>query len=80
MSKIQCLLNIDTKFDIASFSETYLNEETARLHCIIHFQVIPCFFQNRKDSKHGGIAAFIKSNFKVTVLDTTHTNSFEHLD
>ena len=45
VSEIQCLLKIDTKFDIVSFSQTYFNEETAKLHCIIHFLVIPCFFK-----------------------------------
>ena len=59
VSEIQCLLNtIDTKFDILSFSETWLNEDTAKLHC----NTFPGYFmsfQNRKGSEHGGVAAFI---------------------
>ena len=74
VSEIQCLLNtIDTKFYIVSFSETWFNEETARLHC----NTLPgysMFFQNRKGSEHSSVVAFIKSNFKVTVLNTIHTN------
>ena len=47
---------------------------------VTHFLVILCFFQTRSGSEHVGVAAFIKSNFKVIVLDTTHTNTFEHFD
>ena len=80
VSDIQCLLDsINCRFDIVTFSETWLDDSSSSLHC----NMLPgysLYTSNRTGCKYGGVAAFIKSDFEFCTLDTFNSTTFEHLD